>query len=668
MNYFLYTMPDEEKNILEHVPGYLAVFCYNNGKYSLILVSDMLSKVFGESKDEILALYLQNKSEFIHPDDYASMVSIMGQLLMEPENPYEVAVRMQVPPEKNYKLFKGSASGRVVEKDVVLIYINIYEITENFDYDRTGNKLTTLDYNTILLDRILNTTQAMIFWKDRNRRFLGANQAFLDYYGFSSLSDILGKNDEDMGWHPDPEPFKKDEEEVLRGKSTFMVQGECMVNGQVRQIRASKGPVYDNGQIIGLVGSFIDVTEDYNKNNQIKELNEQLEKANDSMAEFISRMSHEMRTPMNAVIGLATLGLDKSEDSLAREYLKKIQASGQYLLGIINDVLDLRKIEGGDIVLDHRPVNFGDVFDAVDTIIRPIAEEKNIEFIMDDSKVNTWNIVGDKIRIQQILINLLNNAVKFTENGGKVSLDVSQEIQADTVETTFIVEDNGCGMSKDFIPKLFHNFSQENRDPSKYGSGTGLGLVISKRFANMMGGDITVESEEFVGTKFTVKLVLELGLQDEETGDTASAWKQRHDDFSILKGAHVLLAEDNAINAEVAQGLLDEVGVVVDIAQNGQMAVDMFSASEEYHYDAILMDVRMPVLDGYEATELIKELPRVDVAYIPIIAMTADVMEDTMLKAKQCGMAGYVSKPIDVHQLFSTLAGFVADVRKRTNG
>ena len=668
MNYFLYTMPDEEKNILEHIPGYLAVFCYSNGEYSLILVSELLAKVFGGSKDELLAMYLQQKADFIHPDDVPSVAAVMGQVLMEPDNPYEIALRVQVPPENEYKLFKGSVSGKAVEKGIVLIYVNIYEITENFDYDRIGNKLTTLDYNTILLDRILNTTQDMIFWKDKNRRFLGANQAFLDYYGFSSLSEVIGKNDEDMGWHPDPEPFRKDEEEVLNGKSTFMVQGECVVRGQVRHIRASKGPVYDNGQIIGLVGSFIDVTDDFEKNKQINKLNNELEKANKSMVEFISRMSHEMRTPMNAVIGLATLELDKTEDPLAKEYLKKILFSGQYLLGIINDVLDVRKIEGGEIVLDHRQFSFGDVLDAVETIIRPIADEKNISFIMDDSKINTWNIVGDKVRIQQILINLLNNAVKFTDNGGRVYLDINQQIQGDNVEMEFVVEDNGCGMSEEFLPKLFNNFAQENRDPSKYGTGTGLGLVISKKFANMMGGDISVESKENVGSRFTVKIVLELGLQDEGILDTASTWKQHHDDFSVLKGARILLAEDNEINAEVAQGLLDEVGATVDIASNGRIAVDMFNKSEEYHYDAILMDVRMPVMDGYEATARIKALPRMDSIDIPVIAMTADVMEETMKKARECGMAGYVSKPIDVHEFFSTLAGFVSDLRKKNNG
>jgi CheY-like chemotaxis protein len=251
---------------------------------------------------------------------------------------------------------------------------------------------------------------------------------------------------------------------------------------------------------------------------------------------------------------------------------------------------------------------------------------------MDDSKINTWNIVGDKMRIQQILINLLNNAVKFTDNGGRVYLDINQQIQGDNVEMEFVVEDNGCGMSEEFLPKLFNNFAQENRDPSKYGTGTGLGLVISKKFANMMGGDISVESKENVGSRFTVKIVLELGLQDEEIIDTASAWKQHHDDFSVLKGARILLAEDNEINAEVAQGLLDEVGATVDIASNGRIAVDMFNKSEEYHYDAILMDVRMPVMDGYEATARIKALPRMDSIDIPVIAMTADVMEETMKK------------------------------------
>ncbi|MCR4902568.1 MAG: response regulator [Butyrivibrio sp.] len=665
MNYFLYTMPDEEKKILQKIPGYLAVFCYNNGEYSLVLVSDLLAKVFGDNKEDLLARYLEHKSDFVHPDDYTSIINVINQVMMEPENPYEVRMRIMVPPYEKYKLFKGSVSGRVVDKGIILIYLNIYEITDNYDFDRTGNRLTSIDYNTLLLDRILNTTQDMIFWKDRDRRFLGANQAFLDYYGFASLSEILGKNDEDMNWHPDPVPFKNDEESVLEGKSTFMVPGLCVAKGKVRHILASKSPLYDNGQIIGLVGSFIDVTDDYERNEEIEKLNGELEKSNDSMTEFISRMSHEMRTPMNAIIGLATLGLDKIEDKTSVEYLSKIKSSGQYLLGIINDVLDFKKIEGGEIVLDHRPISFGDIFDTIDTIIRPLAIEKEINFIMDDSKIDTWNVIGDKVRIQQILINLLNNAVKFTEPGGRVLLDVSQEIKGDNVETTFIIEDNGCGMSKEFIPKLFKSFSQENRDPAKYGTGTGLGLAISKRFSNLMGGDITVESKEFVGTKFTVTLLLELGVQEDENG---KEWKNKQDDFSILEGVRVLLAEDNEINAEVAEGLLNEVGVIVDIARDGQQAIDKFSNSQEYYYDVILMDVRMPGLDGYEATGRIRELPRMDAVDVPIIAMSADVMGDTIAMAQNSGMNGYVSKPIDVHQMFTTIADFVSDIRKKRNG
>jgi len=506
-----------------------------------------------------------------------------------------------------------------------------------------------------LLKQILNTTDNMIFWKDTERRFLGANEAFLEYYGFSSVDEILGKTDEDMNWHPDPDQFQDDEIRVLNGECTHNIHGQCMCRGELRDIVASKSPLYVDGKVYGLVGSFTDVTEAFRNNREINVLNEELEETNRSINSFISRMSHEMRTPMNAIIGLSDLALDKTTDKIAVDYLKKIQSSGQYLLNIINDVLDIRKIAEGNLVLRQDSFLLSELLTAVDTIIRPLAEEKGVHYTVSNDSKDLY-LLGDVIRIEQILVNLLNNAIKFTEPGGMVEFFVITKAQKDQIRLTFTVRDTGCGMSQDFLPKLFIPFSQENRNPSKYGSGTGLGLAISKQYAQMMGGEITVASIEGKGSSFIVWIVLDPATGSENSEDAESRPNKRKIDLSILSGQHVLLVEDNELNAEITIELLAEYDVAVDLAHDGLEGLEMFRNSAPNDYHAILMDVRMPRMDGYEATRSIRALSRRDAWTVPIIAMSADVMEETMRQAKECGMDGYVAKPVNREKFLDTLA------------
>ena len=481
----------------------------------------------------------------------------------------------------------------------------------------------------------------------------------------------MGKTDEEMKWHPDPGSFMDDEQSVLNGESTYLVHGKCRCRGEVRDILSSMSPIYRNGKIIGLVGSFVDVTERYRQDRKISALNDQLNTALErerisarAINEFLSRMSYEIRTPMNAVIGLSHLAMDKTEENPTRDYLEKIAVSGEYLLGILNDVLDLRKIEGGDITLMPSRCSIHEILNTAGTLTQPLAKSGNVTFTISEEGIRNRYGICDQKRVEQILINLLSNAVKFTDPGGRVELSVKQEFLSDRMRVTFVVKDTGCGMSPEFLVRLFEPFSQENRDPGRYGAGTGLGLAIARRFARLMGGDIIADSREGIGSTFEASVMFGLCSQ-EEIEQTRKEEQSVQESDTALKGKKVLIAEDNELNIEVATAILEQINIQVETAANGREALDKFNQSQAGDYAAILMDLQMPVMDGYEATQQIRSMNRADASEVPIIAMSADVLEESVRKAMGKGMDGYISKPINHDQLFRTLKKLIRTEKSR---
>ncbi len=644
-----YQMPDEIRRELEILPQCLVVFYMDGTRSRLpVLVSDLSCQVMHQDRESLLAYFSQNPEHYIHPDDLIPLQSRLTELRRRSD--YVFPFRMRVLVDHAYRWFKGNMSARFLTEDSFLLYVSSSDITDDH------NRHKKVKIRELLLSRVLDTTQNCMFWKDTDRRFVGVNQAFLDYYGFPSEDVLIGKNDEDMGWHPDPEPYKNDELRVLRGESTHMVHGTCLVHGEVRDILATKTPVYDDNEIIGLVGSFIDVTDHYRQQHRIEQLSMELEAAlhkekhlNSEMNHFLSRLSHELRTPMNAVIGLSALGMEQTTLGGAVSYLEKIHASGQYLLQIINEVLEINKLESGDYRLNEEPSDLLEIYEDIRTILAPLAESSGIHLVLDETGIRFPDVCCDRVRVQQILINLLNNAVKFTDRGGKVSLSASQTEEEDAIRTVFEVSDTGCGISPAFMPRLFQPFAQENRNPSKYGTGTGLGLVISRNFASLMGGDITVESTEGVGSVFTVTLFFKktCPLPSKETAPADSAPPSYED----LSGLRILLAEDNLINQEVAVGVLARIGIQVDLAANGSEALRMFVQSAPGCYDAILMDIQMPYMNGFDAARAIRSQERPD-RNVPIIAMSADIFDASRNAARDCGMNGYVTKPLDMDVLY----------------
>lgn len=401
----------------------------------------------------------------------------------------------------------------------------------------------------------------------------------------------------------------------------------------------------------------------------LAEAREQADAASRARSEFLSNMSHDIRTPMNAIVGMTRIARDESADeATVRRCLDTISTSSTHLLGLINDVLDMSRIESGRLEFVLEPARLTDIVRAAEGVIRPQADARGQDFKVELCGVACDAVLVDRTRLGQVLINLLSNAVKFTPVGGSVLLAVEQRScmegagtgdetgqcgegsrigPGDLVRTRLIVRDTGIGMSEEFQSKVFGSFEREDRARVHQTEGTGLGMAIVKRIVDGMGGTIEVQSREGEGTCFTVTLDLayapEIGAQAADSGKIS------------LDGMRVLLAEDNDINAEIACELLGGCGIDVAWVRDGREAVDAFSASESGFFAAVLMDIRMPVMGGYDAARAIRGLDRDDASRVPIIAMTADAFAEDIVRARECGMDAHVAKPIDLDDLLSVL-------------
>jgi len=400
--------------------------------------------------------------------------------------------------------------------------------------------------------------------------------------------------------------------------------------------------------------AFTDITEGVKQRRKLEEARQAADLANESKSAFLSSMSHDIRTPLNGIVGFTDLALKEEDPCIKQEYLKKIQYASILLTDIVNDTLDLSRIESGRMTLERELVNSHELGSSVAQAIKPAADIKGVRMIADASRYPSENIWIDRLKIQKIIINLLSNAIKYTPPGGTVTLTVCRlDPPIGGCTRRLLIEDTGIGISDDFLPRMFEPFAQEHRPEAGNVEGTGLGLAIVSKMVELMQGNISVESKVGSGTTIIVDLPIELA----EGANAAEAEVKTM--AKSLNGRRVLLAEDNRINMEIATILLREAGVDYEWAENGEKAVEKFSASEEQYYDAVLMDVRMPVMNGYEAAEAIRNLDRSDAAEVPIIAMTADAFTDDIRKCLEAGMNAHVAKPIDPQRLYTVIASLV---------
>lgn len=394
--------------------------------------------------------------------------------------------------------------------------------------------------------------------------------------------------------------------------------------------------------------------QDYQRN--LLEAAKKAEAANQAKTEFLQRMSHDIRTPINGIRGMVDVG-DYYDDDLEQqsECRKKIREASNILLELVNEVLDMSKLESGEVFLEEKSFRLDEVIQEVCDVVERLAEEREIQVNMDLGSIQHMNLVGSAMHLKRLLMNVLSNAVKYNKDHGSIHLSCRElpSAQTGTAVFEFTCKDSGIGMSEDFQKHIYEPFTQEEKfGASKFG-GTGLGMPITKKLVEKMGGNITFESEPGVGTTFVITIPFKINSEIEQCEDTQ--------EFSLhaLDGFNILLVEDNELNMEIAEFTLQNAGAKITKAWNGQEAVEIFQASSIGDFDVILMDVMMPVMDGYEATKTIRALSREDAKTIPIIAMTANAFSEDKIKAEEAGMNEHIAKPINMKLLIRIVSKLV---------
>lgn len=407
-----------------------------------------------------------------------------------------------------------------------------------------------------------------------------------------------------------------------------------------------------------------DITREHQRLEDDKTKLMQVEEASQSKTTFLSRMSHEIRTPMNGIIGMLALAEGKMQkQDPAMQYLDKANELSAHLLSLINDILDMSRIEAGKVELENKPFSLRAMGDKLYDMFAKTLDARGIRYAVNFEGVTVDWLLGDELRLSQIMINFLSNAVKFTEQGEIVVTIRQMMLREGNVDLLLRVHDTGQGMDPNFVYRIFRPFEQESIETGKKYGGTGLGMAITDQLVHLMGGQILVESLPGKGSDFTVYLTLPQAEADEQASVTGQAEDQNQYE-DAFQDCRILMAEDNDINAMIAVELLEGMGAKVDVAQNGQLALEAFQAKPEHYYDFILMDVQMPVLDGRAATRALRALDRSDATEIPIFALSADAFIEDERLSMESGMNGHYSKPIDFIALRRNVGAYLR--RKET--
>ncbi len=686
-----------------HMPG--GFFIYKaGGNEDLIYANDATIRLFGcDDAKDFQQLTGNTFRGMLHPDDYAMVSdSVNDQVRMSSENMDHVVYRI-IRKDGTVRWIDDYGHYTETENYGGIYYVFIADVTEQYDpKERSGlkEKLISEQFRSSRQDKMITALAS-------------------DY---RSVYHVDLDRDEGICYRPDPDDHDQTpagvrfpylerfrwyalhavDENYREGFLDFIEPDNIRQKLADRPIIAYRYLAHRNGRDyyemirmagvrhaidrddhivhaigLGLTDIDTEMREEMAKTQALAQALAVAEEANKAKTAFLSSMSHEIRTPMNAIIGLNALALQNENlDENTRDYLEKIGTSASHLLGLINDILDVTRIESGGVLLNHEPFSLREVLDRIGDMLSIQCREKGLQYECLVAADVPDRFVGDDRKLKQVLINILGNAVKFTDAPGSVTMKVEQTAAFEDQSTVKItVSDTGIGIDSAFLPKVFDTFARESNDRTdRYGS-TGLGLAITKNIVDLMNGSISVSSEKNVGTTFTVLIPLKICTDDPDgstgenkTGDakaagTADEAESRITDRSgnDLAGKRILLAEDVPINAEIMKEMLKAKEIVPDHAENGREALEKFSASAPDHYDAILMDIRMPEMDGLEASAAIRSLDRTDAKTIPIIAMTANAFDEDVQRSLQAGMNAHLSKPVEPERLFHTLKELIRE-------
>ena len=518
-------------------------------------------------------------------------------------------------------------------------------------------KTLTLENRTATLQTIFSAIPDMVICRDVNGVITQCNDSLASYMNMR-LVDIIGRTDAELfAAHPvDTSAYRKFDITVMESGKVIAAEEYIFSPylGEPRLFEVVKAPLMQFGEVVGVMGIARDITER-------KAIEAAAQEASQAKGNFLARMSHEIRTPLNAIIGMTRIArssIDNREKALYS--LDQITTASSHLLGILNDVLDMSKIESGKFEVASLPFQLSDVLDEVSSIVGQRCKEKFINFSCNIASLPEFSLIGDKLRLNQVIINLLGNSIKFTKAKGLVtfSIQVLDETE-NALRLAFICEDTGIGMSENQLGKLFNAFEQADSSIAARFGGTGLGLAISQNLVNLMGGEIVVTSEPSKGSCFRFELTFAKGATVAEKVLTTI-------DSIDLSGKRILLAEDVEINRIILNELLADTNVTIIEVEDGLKVVAEFAKAPAGYYQLIFMDIQMPNLDGYEATQKIRLLPHPDAKTIPIVAMTANAYQEDISMAMAVGMNGHISKPIDFEALQRTLVSLFPDCVNRT--
>lgn len=544
---------------------------------------------------------------------------------------------------------------------VLLSSICLFVIDKFFTYlktmsavlqDAVEQKSEELEYSEVLLQTVLNSMPIGVFWKKRDLTFWGANQRFLDDAGFRSPAELVGKRDTDFS-HDSAANFEQQDQQVMDTGLPIMniVHQQETEFGKETFSSTNKVPLRNKSdEIIGVVATYEDITESRNMEAALREAIVAAQQASQAKSEFLATMSHEIRTPINGVMGLLELALGTQLNAKQREYLSKAELSARTLLHIINQILDISKIEAGKMTVERIPFCVEDVLSQLEQQIKHLALKKGLTFSIVMRGATDVRVTGDPTKLLQVLVNLTSNAIKFT-NEGCVTVTVGALKQQEKLHLRVQVKDTGIGIAQDQQQQLFSSFTQADSSTSRRFGGTGLGLAIVRELLALQGGEVQLESEPDAGSTFTC--FIDYDYCDEKLESRS------HQESGNLAGLTLLLAEDNEINQLIAQEMLTQAGANVTIANDG---IEALARLEERVFDLVLMDIQMPNMDGTEALIRLRENTRFK--DLPVIALTANVLSHEVKYYQEIGFTAHLGKPFEKQQLVAEISTLIAAKKK----